>query len=365
MPGIDDAPNSTGANEPSLRDDLASAFDAPVDPGAPPVDDGGAPLVDPNAAPHIDGAGRVRDPVTKRFVKAPDGTQQPVPDQPQPGQEQQPIQGQEALTPPPSFSPTAKAEWAKVPPSVQQAIAKREKEVDAGFKKYAGLDQFVQQAQQSGTTLPEALGRYVAAEQLLEREPIKGILWLCNNYGISPLQLVQAVGGQQPQPQPQPQPNGQQPAPGQQPYPGFDIRQQLDPVLKQVNELRQIVYGSQQEKVLGEVDAFFRDTKAHPYVENVAEEMAKILQSGLKTTLQEAYEAACWNNTEVRGLLINDITSAQTADQANKAKQVADQARRAGQSITGGPAVTPAPGAPETDNLREQLQGAFAAQRVT
>lgn len=362
MPEQNGAPNSAGADEPSLRDDLTTAFsEQPVDAGQePPVDPNAAP-VDPAAAPVLDGSGRVRDPVTKRFAKAPDQQEQ----QP-PAQQQQPPAVQ--LTPPPSFSPTAKAKWAQVPPEVQAAIDKREKEVDAGFKKYAGLDQYVQQAQQSGTTLPEALGRYVAAEQLLEREPIKGILWLCNNYGITPAQLAQAAGGGQPQAQPQPAQNGQQPN-GQQPYPGFDIRQQLDPVMQRLNELTQIVHGSQQEKVLSEVDTFFRDTKAHPYVENVAEDMAKLLSLGLfkdePFQLQKAYEAACWNNPEVRGLLINDITSAQTADQANKAKQIANQARRAGQSITGGPAATQPSGAPETDDLRGQLQDAFRQQRVS
>jgi hypothetical protein len=263
--------------------------------------------------------------------------------------------------PPPGFSPTAKAEWAKVPPSVQQAIAKREQEVDKGFKKYAGLDQYVQMAQQSGTNLPEALQRYVAAEQLLEKDPISGIRWLCKNYNIDPRQLI----GPGQQPAQQPQPNGQQPQPGQQPYPGFDFRQQLDPIVKQVNDLTQMITGEQQNKVLGEVDSFFKDTKSHPYVENVAEDMARLLQAGVFKTLQEAYDAACWNNEEVRGLLINDITTARTADQAAKAKATANQARAAGQSITGGPQATPPPGTPQADDLRGQLKDAFQAQRVT
>lgn len=43
--------------------------------------------------------------------------------------------------PPPGWSPEAKAVFTSLPPAVQQAVAKREQEVSAGFQQYAGLKQ--------------------------------------------------------------------------------------------------------------------------------------------------------------------------------------------------------------------------------
>jgi hypothetical protein len=47
-------------------------------------------------------------------------------------------------------------------------------------------------ARNSGTRLPEAIGRYVAAEQFLEHDPVAGIKWLMKNYRVSIDQLTKA-----------------------------------------------------------------------------------------------------------------------------------------------------------------------------
>jgi hypothetical protein len=48
---------------------------------------------------------------------------------------------------------------------------------------------YANRARQSGTTLPEAVGRYIAAEEFLEKDPVGGIRWLCENYGVDPRSL--------------------------------------------------------------------------------------------------------------------------------------------------------------------------------
>jgi len=76
---------------------------------------------------------------------------------------------------------------------------RREDEVNRGLSKlaeYKGLDQYADMARQSGTNLATALERYVAAEQVLERNPIQGLLWLAQTYGVQPQALMQAMGGQ-------------------------------------------------------------------------------------------------------------------------------------------------------------------------
>jgi hypothetical protein len=55
------------------------------------------------------------------------------------------------------------------------------------------MSKYDQMARNSGTRLSDAVGRYVAAEAYLERDPVAGILWLCSNYRVSPQQLLNAM----------------------------------------------------------------------------------------------------------------------------------------------------------------------------
>jgi hypothetical protein len=48
-------------------------------------------------------------------------------------------------------------------------------------------------AYRSGTTLPEALGRYIQVERALEAQPVQALLWLCDQYGVSPGHLLAAM----------------------------------------------------------------------------------------------------------------------------------------------------------------------------
>ena len=56
---------------------------------------------------------------------------------------------------PGSLAPAARIAFDTAPPELRAAIAKRETEVNQGFAKYAGLDQFVKMAEQSGTNVDQ------------------------------------------------------------------------------------------------------------------------------------------------------------------------------------------------------------------
>jgi hypothetical protein len=349
MPDLNDA--APAADEPSLRDTIASELDKASTPAeeAPASE----PVVPETPAQRTE---RERDQAGRFTSKSAQQQQAPLEQQPpetQP-QEAQPSVPTATADPPPWWSPTNKSEWSKLPETIRQSIrqdnARREAEVAKGFEEYKAianefkpLEPFIDMAKRTGTTLPEAIQRYVAAEQLLERDPISGLKWLMQNYNIDPRQLM----------------DGAPPAAGQPTQPQvMDLRPYLQPFAEKLNYLEQTVIGNEQAKINSEIGTFFDDTKAHPYAENVADQMATLLKSGVTKSLQDAYDAACWNDPEIRGLLINQQFTAKTADQAAKAKQVANQARLAGQSITGGPAATPASGVPEKDNLREVLEEA-------
>jgi len=268
--------------------------------------------------------------------------------------------------PPPGWSPTAKSEFATLPQTVREAIAQREVEINQGFAKlqdYKGLDPFIDMAKEAGTNIETAMNNYVNAEKLLENDPVRGIQYFMETYGVTPSMLA---GPQQQMQQPQQQ---QQMQPGQeQQYQQPQV--DLSPLTNEINSLRQMVEGNNQERVAertaqttAEINTFFSDTANNPYAENVADQMAALIKSGVAPDLQSAYEQACWNNPEIRNLLIKKQTDETASTQAAEAKRKADQARTAGASISGVADESTVGGAPP-DNLRAHLEQQFAGGRV-
>ena len=356
----DNVASSDDAPEDNLRGDLEAAFAK--------VSEAEAPEEEAVETPD-EKAERERDEATGRFKAKAKEEEEPEPEKPAKEKPEKKVKEapedtekpKEAdFVPPPGWSPTAKAAFKELPPAVQEAVAKREQEINKGFevlKNYKQLDPYIEMANKAGTDLPDALQKYVAAEQLLERDPISGLKWLCQNYNIDPRQLMPAQQAGQEGAQ---QPAIQQPA-------AVDPRQYLAPVMQRLAQIEQAVVGEQQAKVGSEIDAFFNDVTNHPYAENVADQMAVLLRPTLDNqgrvlapaqanTLAEAYDTACYMNPEVRGLLIKQQRDKDVADQKAKAKATANQARVAGQSITGGPASTPTPDNPFENDLRGQLE---------
>lgn len=264
-----------------------------------------------------------------------------------PPAQQQPV----AVGPPPGWSVAAKAAFDKADPAIKAAVAQREQEVNNGLAKlaeYKGVDPYVEIARREGTTLPEVLDRYIAAENLLANDFVSGVRSLCQMYQIHPAQLAQALGGQ-------PQQGNQNP-------------QQHDPfapVMQKMTALEQIVQGLQQQRdasedqvISGHLNAFAAKPE-NKFFENVKGTMGKLMEQypDENQTLEQAYENACWMNPEIRALRINDATEAKIAEQ----RRVADQNRRASGSLQ-----MEAPGKPkgtsQPSTLRASLENAWDAQ---
>lgn len=257
--------------------------------------------------------------------------------------------------PPPGWSPTAKAAFDALPPSVKDAIAKREEEVNKGFEKYAGVDKYAKMATDGGTTLANALEQYVGIEQALRRDVFAGIEAVLRNAGTNTREFVQQYlarnGGAAPQ----------QAAAGNQAQthqPVFDpdtIRQTA------AQEARQYI---ETQETTREVNAFSSDP-ANRYFENVKPMMADLLLSGRATSLKDAYDMACWANPEIRTLLINE-QSAKTVQPAAAPKPVAaTQAKQTAKAIVGAPAPGFKPASKEQPALstREILEKRIAEIR--
>lgn len=259
--------------------------------------------------------------------------------------------------PPPGWSIQGKAAFDALPEAVKKDIAKREEEISAGFAKlteYKGLDSYVEMARSQNTTLPEALERYVAAENALETNPINGMLWLCERYNVHPAQLLEAIGQDQ----------GYQ-QPGQSADAFAPVMGHIQTLNQRLSQFERAQQQAESQAINGQIGSFAADP-ANKFFANVKQDMGRLMsvaaQKGQEMTLAQAYEQACWANPEIRALLIKD----QIAQDQAAAQRKAEEAKRAAGSLpTGSPiaggtlaANEPAP------TLRAEIERAFEGSRI-
>lgn len=330
-----------------MEDDIRAAMAevSGIAPEPAPVEE---VVVAPEAAieaetPHDDGEkaadGRVRGPDGKFIAKAPEMVQD-TPDQP--SEAVADPAAKLAIRAPASWSPAAKATFDKLPPEVQQAVAKREQEIDHGLrrkseevKRYEPLEQVLapRRAQWAAQGMDEvhAVKTLLAAQDLLEKNPMQGLEFLARSYGVN---LNTA--------QPQGQPYQAQPAP--------DSHPEIAALKQQLQVLQSQVQTAQTAPIVSQIDAFQNDP-ANLYFENVRDDMAVLLHNGKASDLKEAYEMACWMRPDIRPFL-------QTAQApAAPVQDKAAQARRAAVSVTGSPGQTRIP--KSNGSIEDDIRAAF------
>ena len=266
--------------------------------------------------------GRERGPDGKFIAKQPE-TAQDTTDQPSEAVAEP--AAKLAIRAPASWSPAAKATFDKLPPEVQQAVAKREQEIDHGLrrkseevKRYEPLEQLIAPRRAlwaaQGMDEASAIKTLLAAQDLLERDPKQGLEFLARSYGVN---LNTA--------QPQGQPYQAQPA--------RDSHPEIAHLKQQLQVLQSQVQTAQTAPIVSQIDAFQNDP-ANLYFENVRDDMAVLLHNGKAADLKEAYDMACWMRPDIRPFL-------QTAQApAVPMQDKAAQARRAAVSVTGSPGQT-------------------------
>jgi len=330
-----------------MEDDIRAAM-AEVSGNAPEPAPAEEVVVAPEAVieaetPHDDGEkaadGRVRGPDGKFIAKAPEMVQD-TPDQP--SEAVADPAAKLAIRAPASWSPAAKATFDKLPPEVQQAVAKREQEIDHGLrrkseevKRYEPLEQVLapRRAQWAAQGMDEvhAVKTLLAAQDLLEKNPMQGLEFLARSYGVN---LNTA--------QPQGQPYQAQPA--------RDSHPEIAALKQQLQVLQSQVQTAQTAPIVSQIDAFQNDP-ANLYFENVRDDMAVLLHNGKASDLKEAYEMACWMRPDIRPFL-------QTAQApAAPVQDKAAQARRAAVSVTGSPGQTRIP--KSNGSIEDDIRAAF------
>lgn len=385
----------------SLRETLeaaASGVDAPAggDPPAPvdtgPIDTGpsvastsardsitGEPLATTESeAKALRSGDRQRDDSGK-FIKsqadhdAPAAATAAAPETPttesEPAQAAKPADppSEEPIRVPASLPAPLKAKFSTLPEDVRAAFVKLDEDRTAAkaqwdqkAAQFNRLEEILAPRREAnqlrGLDDSQAIQVLYAAQDLLDRDPMAGLRYLAQSYGVDLRQFGQQPAGDGQGGQPQPQPN-------------LNLDAALQPILQKVTTLEQQLAQKDLQRGLNEVEAFRADPK-HLYFDNVLDDITVLLESGRAKDLADAYEKATWANPEIRSLLLQqqaeaDAAARVKADAEAKAKADADArakataAQRAGGSVTGAPGSAVQPPAGSRGSLRQDLLAAF------
>ncbi|MGO7031620.1 hypothetical protein ELI49_04745 [Rhizobium ruizarguesonis] len=252
---------------------------------------------------------------------------------------------------PPGWSAEAKAQFATLPGEVQAAITKREQEVDNGFRvlqDYKGLEEFTPLVRQAGMTHADVMRRAIDWEKALIHDPVNTVVHVARMAGVN---LHALVNGQMDHVL---QRSSQQAGP----QPGL---QQGGPQPRHVNVEATVEHVLRKRDTETQVDAFLSDP-ANAHADDVLDDMIALINAGRASSLQDAYDAACWMRPDIRRQLISQTAQAPVHQQQAQRAAAADQARRASRSISGssapGPTRDAARGQPTSirDSLRDAMR---------
>lgn len=267
------------------------------------------------------------------------------------------------LEPPSNWSEQDKATFKTAPPEVQEWALRRHNEMESAFTKktqeiadfrrgYEPVDQLfaphMEELRAQNTTPAEVIQRWYQAEQFLTQDPVGGLQWLAQTFGVDLGQI------------------GQQPEAGAVDPQVQSLKQELSELKNAWTQREQTEARTRQQAISTEIQTFAAEADgsgqpAHPHFDAVVQDMVHLAQAeraaGRTPVLKELYDKAVWANPSTREKVLASQRQAEAKKQADEARAKAAAARKAGSSVTGAPTTG---GGSATDlSLREQLEASF------
>lgn len=348
--------------------------------GASVQSDDGGPVSQPTKVGRADGdLGRARDASGKFLPKGKEvkaeatpapkqgeesATKAPVVTPAVPSIASPPTPGEASPTKPPqSWKASTREHWAKLPPEVQQEVARRERETAVALQETAPIKKFHQDFQQ--TIAPYA--QMMRAEGMDPMKAVGETLQVANAFRTAPPHhvatifatlvkqfgtgrfgpqfidtLAEALDGKQPQGQGQPQ--AVDPA-----QIAAQVRQQLMQDMAAQREQAMTQRSAREVEDFGANREFFEDVR-----EDMADLLAGAARRGVAMTIEDAYNRALKLNDEASKV----IQQREQAKLAETAKAATQRANLASSSVKSQPAG--ANGVTKADSLRGQLRESIA-----
>lgn len=109
-------------------------------------------------------------------------------------------EGRKHVEPPARFLPEARQKWANVPNEVKAEVHRVSQEYETEIERvrpaveaYESVKEYDDLAKNSGTTMRDAMERYVTIDKLLISHPEQGIARILQSIGVTPEQLADAL----------------------------------------------------------------------------------------------------------------------------------------------------------------------------
>lgn len=231
------------------------------------------------------------------------------------------------VEPPKTWRKEAAATWAALPAEAKAEILKREEDIFKGIEAYKADAGF-------GKSLKGVMAPYMPILQQYNIDPVAQVQQLMTAHHTlalgTPQQKVQLF---QQLARDYQIDLGQLQAPGEAPYidPAVkDLQTQLQAVKSQLSSAEQARFTEVRQTLEKQIDTFAQDP-ANVHFQEVANDMAVLLEKGVCKTLPEAYERAVWMNPAVR----TKEVSRQQAEASKKAQEEAAAKAAAARKATG------------------------------
>lgn len=243
---------------------------------------------------------------------------------------------------PNSWKPEIRAEWDKLPESVRQTVATRERQIQQVLNETAEARKFaeaISKTIQPYQAMLQAEGMHpigmvqdlLQTAQALRTSPPEHkaqlLAAIVRKFGIDISMLDLALSGQAVQPDPvQSQVNNL-------------VQQQLAPIQQQLQQFQQMQYQQQYAAAQQNTQKVENFINSQPYGNDVRAAMADIIEAGMRSgrnvSIQEAYDAACYADPGIRGLMQQQMQTQQLQNRA----QAAARAKTAAVSLSGAPSA--------------------------
>ena len=324
----------TPAEEPSLRDTIAKAFDEQETKDTKPTPEVEEPAAEPAAEPGTPAA----EGKPKAETPEQEGAAKPA----EPGELKAPAQ----------WKPAIREKWGALPLEVKQEILRREGDsmrlIGSVGPKIRLADEvsnhiqpFAERLQANGVSPSAFIGDlFTSVKALTSSNPQEKAAVVANmiqSYGID-VRMLDAMLSQR----------------LQQPPEIAEARRlaaRAESTIQQHQQQIEHQNSLEAEKALA---AFGADPK-HEFLDDVRDLMADLIEANRATSLDDAYSAAIWAHPDTRKILLQREAQTRTEAKANRAAI----ARKASASVHGSPAGSAAAPARANMSVREAVEAAF------
>lgn len=210
--------------------------------------------------------------------------------------------------PPSAWRPEAKAKWETLPPDLREEIVRREQATHQGYEKlkeqgknaqyvYDHIGQYVEYTNTLNKHPLQYLDEVVSMEKALSQgnpaQKMETVLQICEQYGVPFKQILdQATGGKLAEMLAQAHAQHKTPP-------------KVDPAIqKQLDDLRRFQEQTLEQQAKTQLDAMLADAASYPFLAEVQDTMAQLIERGHATDFKAAYEQAVWTNPELRARAI-------------------------------------------------------------